>query len=219
MSFFDDSANNMLSCVLLLDVSMSMMTNIAPDFKRLDALNAGLHVFQTEIQDDVYAREHVDVALMTFGSNIEVVQDWIIAKDLSVPTLKANGSTPLAEAFVNAVDMCEKRKAHYIKDGIDYYRPWIIIISDGQPTSSPDVWKRAVNTATEVRDKKKAFVTCVAIDGCPTDKLKQLSASPEMTCELSSHSFKEFFQWLSKSIGESSKSGEDLEQGFTPLKL
>lgn len=219
MSFLDDSVNNMLPCVVLLDVSLSMMTEISSGFTRLSSLNAGLQVFQTELQSDTYAKEHVEVALMTFGSSVEVVQDWVTAKDLAVPTLKANGSTPLAEAFINAVDACEQRKRFYLNRGIEYYRPWIIIISDGQPTSSPDIWKRAVELSGEVRIKKKALVTCVAIDGCPTDKLKQLSSQPELTCELSSHSFTEFFQWLSRSIGESSKSGETLEQGFTPPVL
>lgn len=212
--FLDDSINHMLPCVLLLDVSLSMQTQIASGFSRIDALNEGVKVFQREIQDDDYATEHVDVSLMTFGSSVDIVQDWIVAKNFIAPTLKTHGSTPLAEAFINAIDLCEQRKRFYINHQIERYRPWIIIISDGQPTSSPDIWQRATTLASQVRDKRKAFVTCVAIDGCPTSSLKQLSSAPEFTFELSSHSFREFFHWISSSLGEFSRSGESLEQDF-----
>lgn len=129
--FLDDSINHMLPCVLLLDVSLSMQTQIASGFSRIDALNEGVKVFQREIQDDDYATEHVDVSLMTFGSSVDIVQDWIVAKNFIAPTLKTHGSTPLAEAFINAIDLCEQRKRFYINHQIERYRPWIIIISDG----------------------------------------------------------------------------------------
>lgn len=215
LDFLDSNPDKLLPCVLLLDVSMSMTMNISDNFSRLNALMNGLEIFKTEINQDDYAKEHVEVSLMTFGSSVEVVQDWTIAKNLpAIPNLRASGATPLGEAFINAVEACEQRKRYYIREEIERYCPWIIIISDGQPTSSPDIWKRATDLAAEVKAKQKAFVTCVAIDGCPMDKLRELSEEPAFTFELSSHSFREFFRWLSQSLRNSSRSGERITQGF-----
>lgn len=216
MSFLDENTNGMLPCVLLLDTSMSMSTEITQGFTRISSLNGGTQVFRDEIQGDKYASHHVEIAVISVGgSQPELRQDWVIAKDFLAPALSASGTTPLGEAFINAVDLCEKRKRHYMATGTDYYRPWIIIISDGQPTSSPDVWKRAVQLADTVKANKKATIITVAIDGCPVDKLSQLSTFP--TTEMSSHSFSEFFLWLSKSITNASKSGDDLQQGYTQI--
>lgn len=213
--FLSSTPDKLLPCVILLDVSMSMTMNISDNFSRLSALINGLEIFKTEINQDDYAREHVEVSFMTFGSSVEVVQDWTIAKNLpAIPNLRASGATPLGEAFISAVEACEQRKRYYIREEIERYCPWIIIISDGQPTSSPDIWKRATDLAAEVRAKKKAFVTCVAIDDCPMDKLRELSDEPGLTFELSSHSFREFFRWLSKSISNSIASGGPIKQDF-----
>lgn len=214
MNFFDEQTNGMLSCILLLDTSMSMSIEIAKGFSRIKALNEGTKIFQKEIHQDLYAKNHVDIAIISVGdSQPQLKQDWVTAKNFFAPTLSPSGSTPLGEAFINAVELCEKRKRYYNSTGTDYFRPWIIIISDGQPTSSPDVWNRAVQLANDIKTQRKATIITIAIDGCPTDKLAQLSSFP--TTEMSSHSFSEFFVWLSNSLGSASKSGENLNQGYT----
>lgn len=211
MGIFASGNQNKVACVLVLDGSLSMTTKIAGDFTRLDALNEGTKIFAKELKQDEVASESVDVAVIKVTDpQPELVKDWTLAENFTPPEITAQGSTPLASALLKAVDMCEQRKEYYFNKGMDYYRPWIIIISDGEPTDSSATWQNAVDTVQTAIKKKKAFTVGVAIDKCPTAKLQQVSCNKVM--ELSSHHFKEFFIWLSASLSETSQSSDGTEQ-------
>ena len=69
------------ACVLLLDTSGSM--NGAP----IEALNAGLQAFQSDIQEDALAKRRVEIAIVTFGGVVQTVQDFVSASGFSAPAL------------------------------------------------------------------------------------------------------------------------------------
>ena len=93
-------------CVLLLDTSGSM--NGAP----LQALNAGLQSFKTEIVKDNLASRRVEIAVVTFNNEIAVEQDFVTADQFAPPTLTARGMTHMGAAINKALDMVQARKTH-----------------------------------------------------------------------------------------------------------
>src|SRR6266478_4946299 len=122
-------------CILLLDTSGSI--NGAP----LQALNQGLRAFQIDIRQDALASRRVEVAIVTFGNGgVQTIQDFVLAGEFQAPTLTAGGVTPLGEAINRGLDMLRDRKAQYRANGIAYYRPWIFMVTDGEPT---DEWQTA----------------------------------------------------------------------------
>src|SRR4030081_1558405 len=79
-------------CILLLDTSGSMKG--AP----LDALNAGLQTYRNDLGKDPLAARRVEVAVVTFNSEVTVVQDFVTADQFDPPVLNAQGMTHMGSA-------------------------------------------------------------------------------------------------------------------------
>lgn len=76
------------------------------------------------------------------GSNdengVRLVQDFVPVEKLDVDYVSGllipGGLTPMGHALLKAVEAVERRKQQYKEQGINYYRPWIWLITDGYPT-------------------------------------------------------------------------------------
>src|ERR1700733_2504801 len=79
-------------CVLLLDTSKSMAG------ERIAALNQGLQVFRDELVKDPVARQRVEIAIIAFGGEVQVVQGFVTADNFPPPLLQAQGVTPMGTA-------------------------------------------------------------------------------------------------------------------------
>ena len=120
--------------VLLLDISGSM------DGSKLKQLNDGLRSFKDDIfaepmshPGDELAKKRVDLAMVTFSSDVKVIQDFTNMDAFEPPTLQAGGTTAMGEGIRKAIELIERRKSEYKAQGTDYYRPWILLITDGEP--------------------------------------------------------------------------------------
>ncbi len=188
------------ACVLLLDVSGSMSG------RAIDALNDGLRAFAADLGTDPLARQRVEVAVVTFGGDgVRVVHDFATAGQFEPSRLKAGGGTPMGAAIVQGLELVEARKVQYKANGIVYYRPWVFLITDGEPT---DEWQEA---ATLVKAAEKAnglaFFT-VGVDGANLDTLASIAVRTPL--KLDGLKFVELFVWLSQSqrTVSSSKPGD-----------
>lgn len=204
-------------CVLLLDVSGSMaeivgdggrdtgetvqqdgMTYrvVTGGVSRIDLLNEGLRSYHGDLTGDSLASKRVEVAIVTFGQDVQVVQDFATASEFQPPTLKANGMTPLGGAVNVALDLLEARKNSYKEHGIAYYRPWVFLVTDGAPTDT-GVWEGAAARSRE-GEKNKAFAFFgVGVEGANFDVLRRFSTREPLS--LKGLRFRDLFQWLSSS--------------------
>ena len=114
-------------CVLLLDTSSSMSGSA------INALNQGLQTFKDSLTQDDLASRRVEIAIVTFDSKVNVVQDFVTADQYEPTSLSAGGATAMGTAIVTGLDMVQNRKTQYRENGITYYRPWIFMITDGEP--------------------------------------------------------------------------------------
>src|SRR5579863_587605 len=106
-------------CALVIDVSGSMKG------EPIDALNDALQRFQSECASDDQASRRVEVALVTFSTEVNIVQDFVTVDKFRPPVLEADGVTALGTAVLKAVEMVEERKQVYREAGISYFRPWV----------------------------------------------------------------------------------------------
>jgi uncharacterized protein YegL len=117
------------------------------------------------------------------------------------PTLTTAGDTPLGAAVLLGLDMVAERKALYKQSGLAYYRPWVILITDGGPT---DRWKPAADAVKAAEAAKQVAFFAIGTDGADFDTLRKLAVREPL--RLKGHSFREFFSWLSSSMRSVSQS-------------
>src|ERR1051326_8776445 len=91
---FADNPEPRCPCVLLLDTSKSMTG------QPITALNQGLQVFRDELLKDTLARQRVEIAIVTFGGVVQVIQNFVTVDNFPPPTLQAQGQTPMGTAIL-----------------------------------------------------------------------------------------------------------------------
>jgi len=195
--------------VLLLDTSGSM------EGEKIACLNEALRAFKEETAADELARKRVDLAVLTFGGAVNLAHDFCCIEDFEPTAFSAGGGTPLGGAILKAADMIEQRKEQYKLQGIDYYRPWMFLITDGAPTDmrpGESIWNDVVTRVREGETKKKFMFFAVAVDPADTETLSAIAPVDRPPVKLIGSKFKEMFQWLSKSQAKvsSSKVGENV---------
>jgi uncharacterized protein YegL len=197
---FADNSEPRCPCILLLDVSGSMFG--AP----IKALNDGLHIFRDDLNKDDLTKKRVEVAIVTFESEVKVVQDFVTADKFQPPTLEVGGATYMGAGIDKALDILQARKASYKANAINYYRPWIFMITDGSPSDNEVVDQAAQRIRDEEARKKVAFFA-VGVEGVNMTRLSQIVVRPPM--KLTGLNFEEMFQWLSASMSGVSHSQLD----------
>ncbi|MBV9389002.1 MAG: VWA domain-containing protein [Chroococcidiopsidaceae cyanobacterium CP_BM_ER_R8_30] len=186
-------------CVLLLDASGSM--NGAP----IDALNAGLHTFKEELNRDDIAKKRVEVAIVSFNSEVEVVQDFVTADQFDPPTLVAGGLTHMGSGIHKALDLVQDRKAQYRNNGVAYYRPWVFLITDGEPQGESDnVVEAAAQRLQQEEESQRVAFFAVGVEDANLTRLSQIVVRTPL--KLKGLNFQEMFIWLSASMQRVSQS-------------
>lgn len=184
-------------CVLLLDTSASMLG------ERLDALNEGLLTFQQDLKQDELAAQRVEIAIVTFGQQPQVVQDFVTAAQFEAPVLQASGMTPMGAAINMGLDMVRDRKESYKAAGVPYYRPWIFMITDGEPNDA-EQWRIAAQRLAQEEGSNAVAFFAVGVEEANMEVLRELSVREPV--KLKGLRFNEMFVWLSRSTRAVSQS-------------
>jgi uncharacterized protein YegL len=200
---FADNPEPRCPVVLLLDTSGSMQGTAIRE------LNEGLKAFKDAIQADRLAALRVEVAIVPFGGNVkpidvradtsqpfEPAQPFVTADNFEPPYLLAHGDTPMGSAVHQGLALLRDRKEVYKHNGIDYFRPWMFLITDGKPT---DDWQPAAQQLRDEEARKGVIFFGVGVEGADMNSLAQFSAQ-RAPLRLKGLAFAELFQWLSKSL-------------------
>ena len=210
MDFFDndflDNPTQRVPVCICLDTSGSMSGN------PIRELNEGIKVFFDSIMEDEIASYSADVCVITFGQSPKCIMDFTTVSNVrNIPILTAHGGTPMGDAINLALDKLEKRKNDYKNAGIDYFQPWLVIMTDGEPCgdSTPNALEKAQARATQLANNRKLVVMPIWIgDNDEESGMKVLSGfSPKnQPKKLKGLNFQAFFTWLSSSVSGVSQS-------------
>lgn len=168
----------------------------------ISALNYGLSTFSQDVRKDEMASLRVEVALVTFGP-VKLEQDFVTVDQFSPPHLGSGGGTPMGEAILYALDLVEKRKQVYKRNGIQYYRPWVFLITDGAPTDS---WQAAAARVREAEVNRQVLFFAVGVEGADFSTLTAIAPAERPPLRLNGLDFSSMFQWLSTSMKRVSSS-------------
>ena len=171
-------------------------------------LNEGIKVFYDAVLGDEVTRYSVEVCTVSFDYEAVLVQDFCDIGKQKIPVLTTRrGETHIGEGVNMALDMLERRKEEYKAEGVDYYQPWLVLMTDGEPVGEDEsVTQSAMRRATDLVNGRKLTVFPIGIgDEANRDTLRGFSPK-NAPMKLQGLKFKEFFEWLSKSAGKVSNS-------------
>lgn len=197
-------------CVLLLDTSGSMQGT------PIDALNEGLRAFKQDLMKNSLASRRVEVAVVTFDSDVKVAHEFVTADTFEPPTLTAQGLTCLGGGIHLALDIIQERKALYRANGVAYYRPWIFMITDGEPQGEPElIIEQVKQRIREDEANKRVAFFCVGVENANLDSLGYISVRTPL--KLTGLNFTQMFLWLSASMSAVSHSRIDEQVALPPV--
>lgn len=202
---FAENAEPRCPVVLLLDTSGSMYG------EKIDELNAGVGQLATDLKGHTLASQRVELAIVVFGEKVEALdvrsggggvpwdanQAFVTADEFQPPRLEAAGTTPLGEAMIRSLALLRERKDIYKRNSIDYFRPWIFLLTDGQPDGG---WEPAADQARAEEDRKGVLIFPIAVgDDADAVTLGRFSTRAPMRLN-PNQSFVEMFRWVSASL-------------------
>lgn len=168
---------------------------------KIDELNRALPIVPSELLKDELAASRVEVAIVTCGGGVHVVQDFKPPSKLTMPELVASGDTPLGAALLKAYDISDEQHARYEASDLDSYERWIVAITDSEATDSPEVIASTIQRIREGEGRqrgKRILFHAVGVEGANMEKLAQFSKRPPL--KLRGLQFSQLFRWVSASL-------------------
>jgi uncharacterized protein YegL len=190
-----DNTEQRTPLVLVLDRSGSMAG------EPIAALNQGLKLLEQELKADAIAAKRVRILVVQYGGydEAEILDDWKDAMDFVAPVLEASGTTPTGLAVDLALEKIEEEKRSFKQAGVAYTRPWLFLMSDGQPT---DEWENAADRCRAAEQANKVAIFPIAVgEDAETNAMGQFCNKGAANVKrLDGLKFKELFLWLSASM-------------------
>jgi len=170
----------------------------------MDQVHKGMQNFITDLQQDEEASDIVELSVIKFGGGVEVSVPFSCVRDLGhIPKPKPRGKTPAGEATVRAIERSEQRKREYKSQGLQYYRPWIVLLTDGRPTDAIDQASRLI--AEGERDGHLLF-WAAGTEDADFEVLKRLTHNYS-PFKIEGTDFSGLFEFLGNSMSSVSRSG------------
>ena len=124
--------------------------------------------------------------------------------------LMADGMTSMGAALSMAKKDLEARRKLYRNNGISSYRPWVILMTDGEPN---DDWEEPARDMRNLAEKGKIQFIGIEI-GPNVNHNIMCSILPDQPgpVKLQGLKFKRFFRWLTdslRSVSQSAVSDQD----------
>ncbi|MDR1385315.1 MAG: VWA domain-containing protein [Planctomycetaceae bacterium] len=191
--------SNRVPVVLCLDASASMTG--AP----MRELNEGIRLFINSVKEDSVASSSVELCVVTFADDARVISDFRLLANLQFDQLNSTGGrTNLGGGVMMALDLLEQRKEHYKKVGVEYYQPWMVLMTDGCPNVGTHF--DAADRAIRLEADRKLVVFPIGIgNDADMNELAKFSKR-HSPLKLKGLNFCQFFDWLSKSVSRVSQS-------------
>ena len=192
---FADNPEPRCPCILLIDASASMRGN------RIDAVNNGIREFRKAILQDPVAASRAELAIVAFNHQHRLAQNFVTAQEFEPPTITASGATNISGAIHNGITILEQRKRTYRANGIESYRPLVILITDGEPTADdPELLQNISDYIASQEEGRHLTFFTFAVDGANLQKLGAIAPPNRPPVMLHEARIENLFLWLSNSM-------------------
>jgi uncharacterized protein YegL len=157
--------------VLLLDTSGSMAG------MPIEELNKALVQIKEDILNDTMLSNRLELGIVAFDDDARVERPIdLISPDTDLPILNIGGVTNLVSGMNKAIELVTDRKNFYKSNGEQYYRPFIVLFTDGAPTNTPEEIEELDQNIQKLSDEKRFIFLPFGVDGADMQLLAKLAA-------------------------------------------
>jgi len=197
-----------LPVCLILDTSGSMSETIKSSrgmVVKIDELNNNMHSLLNTIKNDNNARIMSDICIIACGGDEpKVLNGYTSVDKINYNNVVPRGRTPLGASVQLALDLLQKRREYYRNNGIEHYKPILMIMSDGQPTEQDNVVYTAAQRCTDAVNNEGLKVLPIGIgQSARLDILDMFSPKVKAKCIDNMDVFVQLFEMLSRSMSTS----------------
>ena len=197
-----------LPVCLILDTSGSMSETIKSSrgmVVKIDELNNNMHSLLNTIRNDNNARIMSDICIIACGGDEpKVLNGYTSVDKINYNNVVPRGRTPLGASVQLALDLLQKRREYYRNNGIEHYKPILMIMSDGQPTEQDNVVYTAAQRCTDAVNNEGLKVLPIGIgQSARLDILDMFSPKVKAKCIDNMDVFVQLFEMLSRSMSTS----------------
>ena len=198
---FADNPEDRCACVLLLDTSGSMAGN------RIRMVNDAIKHFKDEVSNDRLTALRVEVAIVAFNHQVSLVQDFVTVRNFQPPELSAIGGTKMAAAINLALDTLDQRKKQYRSNSIGYYRPIVLLLTDGRPEhDTPEEIDQAIARIAQEEGGRHVAFFAFGLDRSDMPMLAKFTTPQRPALHVQDADIDRIFQWLANSVSQISSS-------------
>ena len=198
---FADNPEPRCPVAVIVDRSGSMQG------QRIQAINQALEQFRVELSRDTLAMLRAEVALVSFNHTVDYY-DFASVESFAPPRLRAYGGTKISLAVNTALDLLDSRKQIYRENGISYFRPIALLLTDGYPEHDTPQEIAAVHERLMIEEegRRVAFFS-FGVDGADINALSRITPPNRPPRHIGDATrIAGLFQWLSNSVAKISTS-------------
>ena len=172
------------------------------------------------IKDDI-SRFSVEVCTVIYGAISHVGDFGSLDLRKTSPSYKTEGELFLGDALKLAREKLRGRTQEYKGAGVDYHKPWLIVMTDSHATGDKALLdKEVAEIANQQRQNQLEILTIAIGNKVDLDVLEQISPERE-PYRMQDGKFTEFYSWIAANLTKVSQSlpGEDykldMSQAYT----
>lgn len=119
-----------IPCALLVDTSAAMEGELILD------LNRSITFFIDLLRRDEKLGDCTDLCVIRFDSRVKVEKPFTSVNLITPPSMGASDifDCTMNEAIITALDGIHQQKQEYLKAGVDFWRPWLFLVTAFVPT-------------------------------------------------------------------------------------
>lgn len=166
-----------LPIVFCLDISPSMSWDDG-GFVAIDLLNESVKEFIHDLCKNQKAKAAAEVAFVAFSTKVEISTDFTpVRRFADVPPVFKTvdvGGTQMANAVFHSIRKLEEQIAKYKKNGLKYFEPFLVVITDGRDNDNEQLQANAIVAVNEKVSKDEMIPFIIGVgDEVDADILNQ----------------------------------------------
>lgn len=181
-----------VACCLLVDTSGSMGCA-----GKIQQLNDALSHFRQEVCADPLSAMRVDVCLIEFNTDVSVRVPFCPIEDFNPPELQAGGSTSMGKGIRFALEAVHEQVHAYHEAGVECYKPFVLMITDGQPTDDIEGIARLIAERENAGNYGHLRFHAFGVKGADMELLQKFT---HRVLAIANNAFSDVFNWASKSM-------------------